>query len=330
MALGRVPGGRGDSPRRPRSEWNNATGWRICAGRSANSRRRSRAPPTERRMRPAAACAPRSRRKTPRARRGGARNPRWRMPARPRQRRRRHSPGSGRTAGRRKRRGPGWRSSSTRPTPRWLWPLRNWTVFPIPRSRTKRSNGREELWTKTRETRYPESIGSISGRSRMANSGREGGRRSIPSSSPGAGARLPPNATWRASRRASTMRRRSARRSWNGRSRSTANGMRSPPKSRRPICVASESAGTLSDAETRLEDAARAMRAADSRLAERREERVRREAEIDRHRQLLDAVSERVRERLGCSPEAILETAGIEPEFGHARRGQRSKRGSKS
>ncbi len=73
-------------------------------------------------------------------------------------------------------------------------------------------------------------------------------------------------------------------------------------------------AGTLSDAEIRLEDAARAMRAADSRLAERREERVRREAEIDQHRQLMDTVSDRVRERLGCSPEAVLETVGIEPD----------------
>ena len=73
-------------------------------------------------------------------------------------------------------------------------------------------------------------------------------------------------------------------------------------------------AGTLSDAEVRLEDAARAMRAAESRLADKREERVRREAEIDRHRQLMDTVSDRVRERLGCSPEAILETVGIEPD----------------
>ena len=73
-------------------------------------------------------------------------------------------------------------------------------------------------------------------------------------------------------------------------------------------------AGALSDAEIRLEDAARAMRAAESRLAESREDRVRREAEIDRHRQLMDTVSDRVRERLGCSPEAILETVGIEPD----------------
>ena len=73
-------------------------------------------------------------------------------------------------------------------------------------------------------------------------------------------------------------------------------------------------AGALADADARLEEAARALRAAEGRLAEKREDRVRREADLEQERQRMDTVAERVRERLGCSPETILETAGIEPD----------------
>ena len=73
-------------------------------------------------------------------------------------------------------------------------------------------------------------------------------------------------------------------------------------------------AGALADAEARLEDAARTLRSAEGLLAGKREERVRREADLEQERQRMDTVADRVRERLGCSPEAILETAGIEPD----------------
>ena len=73
-------------------------------------------------------------------------------------------------------------------------------------------------------------------------------------------------------------------------------------------------AGALSDADARLEEAARALRSAEGRLAESREERVRRESDLEQERQRMDTVAERVRERLGCSPDAILEAAGIEPD----------------
>ena len=73
-------------------------------------------------------------------------------------------------------------------------------------------------------------------------------------------------------------------------------------------------AAALADAEARLEDAARSLRSDENRLAERREQRVRREAELEQAIQSLDNVAERVRERLGCAPEAIAETAGIDPD----------------
>ena len=71
-------------------------------------------------------------------------------------------------------------------------------------------------------------------------------------------------------------------------------------------------AGALADAEARLEDMARSLKADESRLAARREERVRREAEVEQAKHALDGVAARVRERLGCTPEAIEETAGID------------------
>ncbi len=73
-------------------------------------------------------------------------------------------------------------------------------------------------------------------------------------------------------------------------------------------------AGALADADARLEEAARTLRSAEGLLAGKREERVRREADLEQERQRMDTVAERVRERLGCSPQTILESAGIEPD----------------
>ena len=72
--------------------------------------------------------------------------------------------------------------------------------------------------------------------------------------------------------------------------------------------------GALADAEARLEDAARSLRSDENRLAERREDRVRREAELEQARQGLDAVAERARERIGRAPEEIAEAFGIDPD----------------
>ena len=71
-------------------------------------------------------------------------------------------------------------------------------------------------------------------------------------------------------------------------------------------------AQALGDAEARLEESARALRAAEARLADEREERVRREAALAQEEQSLRAVAERVRERLDCTPESVLEAAGLD------------------
>ena len=71
-------------------------------------------------------------------------------------------------------------------------------------------------------------------------------------------------------------------------------------------------AQALGDAEARLEESARALRAAEARLADEREERVRREAALAQAEQSLRAVAERVRERLDCTPESVLEAAGLD------------------
>ena len=73
-------------------------------------------------------------------------------------------------------------------------------------------------------------------------------------------------------------------------------------------------AAALGDAEARLDGAERALRADETRLAGTREERVRREAEVEQAKLGLDGVAERVRERLGCAPEAIAEATGVAPD----------------
>ena len=73
-------------------------------------------------------------------------------------------------------------------------------------------------------------------------------------------------------------------------------------------------ADTLARAETRLNEAGRDLKAKETRLAETREERIRREAAVEQADQALTTVSDRVRERLKCRPDAILESAGISPD----------------
>ncbi len=71
-------------------------------------------------------------------------------------------------------------------------------------------------------------------------------------------------------------------------------------------------AGVLADAESQVDQSARALRAAEARLAEEREERVRREAALGQAEQAIEAVAERVRERLGCAPQDALAAAGLD------------------
>ncbi len=71
-------------------------------------------------------------------------------------------------------------------------------------------------------------------------------------------------------------------------------------------------AGVLADAESRVGQSARALRAAEAQLADDREERVRREAAASQADLAVRAVAERVRERLGGAPEDALAAAGLD------------------
>ncbi len=72
-----------------------------------------------------------------------------------------------------------------------------------------------------------------------------------------------------------------------------------------------EAADALVEAEARLEKAAAELRAQEAQMADRRELRVRRQAEVERIERDLLAVGERTRERLGCDPGEALRRAGL-------------------
>lgn len=76
----------------------------------------------------------------------------------------------------------------------------------------------------------------------------------------------------------------------------------------------SEAADNLAAAETRLEDLTRELRSREARLAENREERVRRQAAVEQIDQTLTVLSDRIRERLECTPDAALSSVGIEDD----------------
>ena len=69
----------------------------------------------------------------------------------------------------------------------------------------------------------------------------------------------------------------------------------------------------LAEAETALEKLARDLRATESLLADRREERVRREGSVEQIEQEIEAIAERIRERIGCGPSQILDSIGVKP-----------------
>ena len=75
-----------------------------------------------------------------------------------------------------------------------------------------------------------------------------------------------------------------------------------------------QAADSLAQAETLLENLTRELRAGEARLAETREDRVRRQAAVEQIDQNLAVIAERVAERLECKPEEALASVGIEPE----------------
>jgi len=74
-----------------------------------------------------------------------------------------------------------------------------------------------------------------------------------------------------------------------------------------------DAADDLARGETRLAEADRALKAAEQSLAAAREARVRAEGGVAQAAQAHDNVVARIRERLECGPEALLEIAGTDP-----------------
>ena len=75
-----------------------------------------------------------------------------------------------------------------------------------------------------------------------------------------------------------------------------------------------EAADNLATAETSLEALTRELRNGESRLAETREDRVRREAAVEQIDQNLAVIAERIAERLECQPEEALSSVDIDTE----------------
>lgn len=72
-------------------------------------------------------------------------------------------------------------------------------------------------------------------------------------------------------------------------------------------------ADELAQAETALHGADRMLKAEESRLIEARENRVRAQSSVEQANEASDTLSERIREKLECSPEEVLTLAEIEP-----------------
>ncbi len=77
-----------------------------------------------------------------------------------------------------------------------------------------------------------------------------------------------------------------------------------------------QAADQLALGETRQGEADRALKAEEVRTASAREDRVRAEAAVEQGRQALANVVEKVRERLGCHIDRVLEMAEIDPDRG--------------
>jgi chromosome segregation protein len=73
-----------------------------------------------------------------------------------------------------------------------------------------------------------------------------------------------------------------------------------------------QAAQTLEAAEARLAEVEGALRAAEGALADMREERGRSEGAVSQGDQAMEAITERIRERLGCAPEQALDAAQLD------------------
>ncbi len=71
-------------------------------------------------------------------------------------------------------------------------------------------------------------------------------------------------------------------------------------------------ADRLAEAENRLAEADKSLKQIEAELAQARESRVRREAQVEQSDTQFDGVIERIRERLRCEPEQVLEVAGVD------------------
>ncbi|HIF08337.1 MAG TPA: chromosome partitioning protein ParA, partial [Gemmatimonadetes bacterium] len=78
--------------------------------------------------------------------------------------------------------------------------------------------------------------------------------------------------------------------------------------------AARDTAGdALAESETALEKLARDLRATEALLADQREDRVRREGAVEQIDQEIQAITERISERIDCEPAQILDAIGIKP-----------------
>jgi chromosome segregation protein len=75
-----------------------------------------------------------------------------------------------------------------------------------------------------------------------------------------------------------------------------------------------EAADALAKAETHLREADGALKARESELSQAREDRVRAEGQVDQARQAMDALRDRINERLEAKPEELAEIGNVEPE----------------
>ncbi|MBI3113969.1 MAG: chromosome partitioning protein ParA, partial [Rhodospirillales bacterium] len=73
-------------------------------------------------------------------------------------------------------------------------------------------------------------------------------------------------------------------------------------------------ADELAEAEQRLAESDKALRAAESELAEARENRVRREGVVEQAKQSCHAIAERIKDRLDCRPDQVFELSGLKPD----------------
>jgi chromosome segregation protein len=74
-----------------------------------------------------------------------------------------------------------------------------------------------------------------------------------------------------------------------------------------------QAADTLAEAETALGVADRTLKSEENRLVEARENRVRAEAAVSQANEAAETLADRIRERLECTPEQVLELAELDP-----------------